>query len=145
MATWPITASSEYRVDQSERLVRKVLNYNTISFQPVAKDVGKGRVHGSKVGCLHTVAVGGNGTVYLSESEYHHVSVFSPTCQHIGGKGEGSGKLDQPMGVAVDLWGMVFVCDYNNCCIQFSTTHDYQSQHSARTIRMRDWTVMLTS
>ncbi len=67
------------------------------------------------------VAVDTSGFLYVTESKSHRVSVFrtSGECVKVfGSKGKGEGEFNFPMGVAVDEYGGVFVCELLNNRIQ---------------------------
>ena len=66
------------------------------------------------------VAVG-SGMVYVSEHDNHRISVFTTEGQFkasFGKRGAGPGEFDCPCGVAVDINGVVYVCDINNKRVQ---------------------------
>ena len=67
------------------------------------------------------VAVDSLDYLYVTESKNHRVSVFrtSGECVKVfGSKGKGEGEFNFPMGVAVDEYGSVFVCELLNNRIQ---------------------------
>ena len=75
-------------------------------------------------GChrYNSLAIDVHGTVYVSEGKCnHHVCVFTSEGQQIrsfGGLGEGPGEFKGPCGIAVDDYGIVYVCDYDNSRVQ---------------------------
>ena len=57
--------------------------------------------------------------VYISESGNHRIR--ESTCEHFGGPGEREGELNWPVGIAVDKQGIVYVSEYDNNHISFTS------------------------
>ena len=59
--------------------------------------------------------------VYVSEGGKHRVSVFTSEGQFVtsfGRRGKGPGEFERPCGLAVDISGVVYVCDMENNRVQ---------------------------
>ncbi len=61
------------------------------------------------------------GLVYVGESINRRVSVF--TCEGVfvksfGSLGSGPGQFKEPLGIAVDQFGVVYVSDHDNDRVQ---------------------------
>ena len=69
----------------------------------------------------YSVAVDGQGNVYVAEAGNDRIQKFSGDRRFItkwGSEGSGDGQFDDPSGVAVDGQGNVYVADYENTRIQ---------------------------
>ena len=63
------------------------------------------------------IACGSTGKVYVTDSQDHHVLVFTEEGEHLstlGRHGQGKGELERPFGVAVDAGGTVYVGEWGN-------------------------------
>ena len=70
---------------------------------------------GNEVGVAVDTSGGvANGSIYITDSEHRVVDIFSPTGEYKGQLTEFAGTpLAEPLGVAVDSSGAVYVSDYN--------------------------------
>ena len=63
-----------------------------------------------------------SGTVYISESDMHYISVFTSKtgffATTFGKRGNKQGEFEYSLGLAVDDAGVVYVCDNENDRVQ---------------------------
>jgi sugar lactone lactonase YvrE len=67
------------------------------------------------------IAVGVDGSVYISDTGNHRIQVFDATGHLVsawGSRGDGDGQFNTPLGVAVTTDGTVFVVDSGNHRVQ---------------------------
>jgi sugar lactone lactonase YvrE len=99
----------------------------------------------------HGLAVDAQGTVYVSDSGAHRVTVFGPDgklLREIGSFGSGPGQFNEPHGVAVDAQGNLYVADTWNARIdKFDANGTFvkswgqgQPDQSGRLLTMTDGT-----
>jgi len=63
------------------------------------------------------VTVGPDGNVYVPDTHYHRVMVYSPKgelLRHWGGKGTEPGQFIYPTDIAIDAKGRIFVAEYGD-------------------------------
>ena len=83
---------------------------------------------GSGKGCFdypYSVAFNSTGNVYVTDSCYHRIQVFTPEGKFLrmfGRHGRGRGELYYPIGVAIDTNDMVYVSEYRNHRVSIFTT-----------------------
>ena len=68
------------------------------------------------------IAIDGDDLVYVTERNYNLVSVYTSIGRFVtsfGSRGKAPGQFDFLSGVAVDKNGVVYVCDTNNCRLQY--------------------------
>lgn len=81
--------------------------------------VGKKGVGPGEFGFPSGVAVGADGTVYVSDTMNYRVQVFDPSLKFVrsfGELGDSPGRFRRPKGIAVDAEGIIYVVDsdFNN-------------------------------
>lgn len=81
------------------------------------KPLGEWRMPDWRIGKPVGLSVGPDGNVYVPDTHYHRVVVYSPTGEEIrkfGGRGSGPGRFIWPTDVAFDVAGDVYVSEYGD-------------------------------
>ncbi len=130
---WGMTFDAAGNLYLVDRGYGPVLVFNVKSGQPNLKlTVGRSGTGDGQFNGPYSVAVDGQGNIYVPDTFNHRVQKFDRNGKFVtkwGSQGSGDGQFNNPYGVAVDGQGNVFVVDSDNRRVQkFDSNGGYQLQ-----------------
>lgn len=103
------------RTDDSFFIIDRLARIQHLDAQ--GRPLGEWRMPDWRIGKPVGLSVGPDGNVYVPDTHYHRVVVYSPTGQEIrkfGGRGSGPGQFIWPTDVAFDAAGDTYVSEYGD-------------------------------